>query len=139
MSSLVVIDKVAVGHICQAFAVAVLTALRGHDFVGDEVGQEGGACCGREAHVGGLHRGRQQSKDFIPGTLRSIVFKIAFHLFKGRLWSSERSACFMPIPRTDLSSMTYSKVLLGFMRIFICHLLEQINLRLRPPDRCSKD
>lgn len=59
VSPLVVVYKVAVGHVGQALAVAVLAALGGHHLVGDEVRQEGGACGCREAHVGGLHGGRQ--------------------------------------------------------------------------------
>ena len=70
MSTLVVVDEVAVGHVGEALAVAVLTAFRGHHFVGDEVGQEGGSCCCREAHVRGLHRCRQQGKNLIAGTLQ---------------------------------------------------------------------
>ena len=36
-------------------------------------------CRGREAHVGGLHRGRQQGKDFIPGSL-SVAIQVDGHL-----------------------------------------------------------
>ena len=70
MSPLVIVDEVAVGHVGKAFAVAVLAALRGHHLVSDEIRQEGGTGGGREAHVGGLHRGWQQCKNLVAGALQ---------------------------------------------------------------------
>ena len=69
MSSFVVVDKVAVGHVSQALAVAMLATFWGDNLVGDKVWEERGSCGGWEAHVGGLHRSRPQSKDLVPGSL----------------------------------------------------------------------
>ena len=69
MGVLVVVDKVAVGHVSQALAVAGLAALGGHHLVGDEVRQEAGAGGGGEAHVGRLHGGGQQGKDLVACSL----------------------------------------------------------------------
>ena len=70
MGTLVVVDEVAVGHVGQALAVAVLAALGGHHLVCDQVGQEGGSGGGREAHVRGLHRRWLKGKYLVPGSLQ---------------------------------------------------------------------
>ena len=73
MGPLVVIHKVAVGHVGQALAVAVAAALRRDDLVRDQVRQEAGAGGGRETHVRRLHRRRVQRKDLVAGALQSIA------------------------------------------------------------------
>ena len=70
MGPLVVVHKVAVGHVGQALAVAVAATLRRDDLVRDEVWQEAGAGGGREAHVRRLHRRRVQCKDLVAGALQ---------------------------------------------------------------------
>ena len=70
VSPLVVVDEIAVGHVSEAFAVAVLATFGGHHLVGDEVWQEGCACSCRETHVRSLHGGRQQCKNLIAGALQ---------------------------------------------------------------------
>ena len=47
--------------------------LRGDGLVGYEIGQEGGAHGGREAHVAGLHRRRLQCEYLVPGALQCNV------------------------------------------------------------------
>ena len=64
---LVVVHKVAVGHVGELLRVAVFAGVRRDHLVCDEVGQKVRAAGGWKAHVGGLYRRRMKRKDFVPG------------------------------------------------------------------------